>query len=200
MADIRTILAYSLECLYRNCSPVRICRIGLIKAAPRCAEHAADRNKRLLSDSVCRCRYCTCRSLCGACYDTLTRKEDRLHRHDMDARCRIKFRIKLSAYSLFGPHRCSADNVPRIPARFRADCYLFNETLQVRRERSFVAKSVCASGIVAVFLFLWNPSGLLSIVLSIALAAAIYLTIMFALRGFTIQETKLIYEIYKGSR
>ena len=60
-------------------------------------------------------------------------------------------------------------------------------------------KSVCGSSIIAVFLLLWNPSGLLSIVLSIALAAAIYLTILLALRGFTIQETKLIYEIYKGS-
>ena len=63
----------------------------------------------------------------------------------------------------------------------------------------FIVKSVCGSSIIAVFLLLWNPSGLLSIVLSIALAAAIYLTILLALRGFTIQETKLIYNIYKGS-
>ena len=63
----------------------------------------------------------------------------------------------------------------------------------------FIVKSVCGSSIIALFLLLWNPSGLLSIVLSIALAAAIYLTILLALRGFTIQETKLIYNIYKGS-
>ena len=63
----------------------------------------------------------------------------------------------------------------------------------------FIVKSVCGSSIIAVFLLLWNPSGLLSIVLSIALAAAIYLTILLALRGFTIQETRLIYNIYKGS-
>jgi O-antigen/teichoic acid export membrane protein len=63
----------------------------------------------------------------------------------------------------------------------------------------FIVKSVCGSSIIALFLFLWNPSGILSIVLSIALAAAIYLTILLALRGFTIQETKLIYNIYKGS-
>jgi len=64
----------------------------------------------------------------------------------------------------------------------------------------FIVKSVCSSSIIALFLFLWNPSGFFSIVLSIALAAAIYLTILLALRGFTIQETKLIYEIYKGSK
>ena len=63
----------------------------------------------------------------------------------------------------------------------------------------FIVKSVCGSSIIALFLLLWNPSGLLSIVLSITLAAAIYLTILLVLRGFTIQETKLIYNIYKGS-
>ena len=63
----------------------------------------------------------------------------------------------------------------------------------------FIVKSVCGSSIMALFLFLWNPSGLLSIVLSIALAAVIYLTILLVLRGFTIQEIKLIYRIYKGS-
>ena len=63
----------------------------------------------------------------------------------------------------------------------------------------FIVKSVCGSSFIALFLLLWNPSGLFSIVLSIAFAAIIYLAILFALRGFTIQETKLIYEVYKGS-
>jgi O-antigen/teichoic acid export membrane protein len=63
----------------------------------------------------------------------------------------------------------------------------------------FILKSVCGSIIIALFLLLWNPSGLFSIVLSIALAAAIYLTILLALRGLTIGELKLIYNIYKGS-
>ena len=63
----------------------------------------------------------------------------------------------------------------------------------------FIVKSVFGSCIVALFLFLMNPSGVLSIVLSIALAAAIYLTILLVLRGLTIQEIKLIYRIYKGS-
>jgi O-antigen/teichoic acid export membrane protein len=63
----------------------------------------------------------------------------------------------------------------------------------------FIVKSVCGSSIMALFLFLWNPSGPLSIVLSIALAAVIYLTILLVLRGFTIREIKLIYRIYKGT-
>jgi O-antigen/teichoic acid export membrane protein len=63
----------------------------------------------------------------------------------------------------------------------------------------FIVKSVCGSSIMALFLLLWNPSGPLSIVLSIALAAVIYLTILLVLRGVTIQEIKLIYRIYKGS-
>jgi O-antigen/teichoic acid export membrane protein len=63
----------------------------------------------------------------------------------------------------------------------------------------FLVKSVCGSSIVALFLFLWNPSGLFSILFSIALAAAIYLSIMLVLRGVTIQELELIYKTYKGS-
>jgi hypothetical protein len=64
----------------------------------------------------------------------------------------------------------------------------------------FIVKSVCGSTTIALFLLVWNPSGLLSILVSIALAAAIYVAILLALRGFTIQETKLIYEVYKGSK
>jgi O-antigen/teichoic acid export membrane protein len=65
--------------------------------------------------------------------------------------------------------------------------------------KAFIMKSVCGASIMALFLLLWNPSGLLSILLSIALAAVVYLAILLALRGFTIQEFKLIYEIYRGS-
>ena len=63
----------------------------------------------------------------------------------------------------------------------------------------FIVKSVCCSFVIALFLFLWNPSGALSIVLSVALAAVIYLTILLVLRGITMQEIKLIYKIYRGS-
>jgi O-antigen/teichoic acid export membrane protein len=63
----------------------------------------------------------------------------------------------------------------------------------------FIAKSVCGSCIIALFLFLWNPSGLLSVVLSVALAAVIYVTILLVLRGLTTQEIKLIYRTYKGT-
>jgi O-antigen/teichoic acid export membrane protein len=62
----------------------------------------------------------------------------------------------------------------------------------------FIVKSVCGSSIMALFLLLWNPSGLFSILLSTALAAVIYLTILLALRGFTMREIKLIYRIYRG--
>ena len=40
----------------------------------------------------------------------------------------------------------------------------------------FIVKSICASSIIALFLFLWNPSGLVSILVSIAIAAVIYLS------------------------
>jgi O-antigen/teichoic acid export membrane protein len=63
----------------------------------------------------------------------------------------------------------------------------------------FILKSVCGSCIIALFLLLWSPAGPLNIVLSIALAAVIYLTVLLALRGLTIQEIKLIYRIYKGA-
>jgi O-antigen/teichoic acid export membrane protein len=65
--------------------------------------------------------------------------------------------------------------------------------------KGFILKSFCGSSIIALFLLLWNPSGLLSILASIALAAVMYLAILLALRGFTIQELKIIYGIYRGS-
>jgi len=65
--------------------------------------------------------------------------------------------------------------------------------------RGFIVKSVCGSSIMALFLLVWNPSGPLSILSSITLAAVIYLTILLLLRGFTIRELKLIYGIYRGS-
>jgi O-antigen/teichoic acid export membrane protein len=65
--------------------------------------------------------------------------------------------------------------------------------------RGFIIKSVCGSSIVALFLLFLNPSGALSIVISIAIAVVLYLSILLVLRGLTIQEIKLIYRIYRGS-
>jgi len=63
----------------------------------------------------------------------------------------------------------------------------------------FIVKSIGGSSVLALFLFVWNPSGLLSIVFSIVIAAAIYLTILLALRGLTVREIKRIYTIYWGT-
>ena len=63
----------------------------------------------------------------------------------------------------------------------------------------FIVKSICAWSIMSIVLLLWSLSGLLSIVLSIALGAIIYLTILLVVRGLTIQEIKFIYRIFKGS-
>jgi O-antigen/teichoic acid export membrane protein len=62
----------------------------------------------------------------------------------------------------------------------------------------FVFKSVCASIGISVLLLLWNPSGLASVLLSVSLAAGIYLGILFVLKGFSIQEIKFFYNIFKG--
>jgi hypothetical protein len=61
------------------------------------------------------------------------------------------------------------------------------------------ARVVCGSSIIALLLLFWNLSELLSIVLSIAVAAVIYVTILLVLRGVTIQEIKFMYRIYKRS-
>ena len=62
----------------------------------------------------------------------------------------------------------------------------------------FIGKSICGSSITTLFLFAWNPSGLFSIVFSIVIAAAIYLTILLALQGLTVREIRRIYTIYWG--
>jgi O-antigen/teichoic acid export membrane protein len=63
----------------------------------------------------------------------------------------------------------------------------------------FIVKSVFASSIMALFLLLWNPSGPVSILLSIAIAAVIYIALLLALRGVSVLEVKLIYRMFKGS-
>jgi O-antigen/teichoic acid export membrane protein len=63
----------------------------------------------------------------------------------------------------------------------------------------FIVKSVCSSSIMALLLLFSGPSGFMNILISIALAAVIYLAILLALRGITIKELKLIYRIYRGS-
>jgi O-antigen/teichoic acid export membrane protein len=61
----------------------------------------------------------------------------------------------------------------------------------------FILKSMCASVVICVILLLWGPSGLASVLFSIVLAAAIYLGILFMLRGFTVQEMKFFYKTLK---
>jgi O-antigen/teichoic acid export membrane protein len=63
----------------------------------------------------------------------------------------------------------------------------------------FVLKSVCASIVICVFLLLWNPAGLVSLLLSISLAAVLYTGILFMLRGFTVEEIKFFSHIFRGS-
>jgi O-antigen/teichoic acid export membrane protein len=65
-------------------------------------------------------------------------------------------------------------------------------------DSTFIAKSVGASVIMCVPLLLWTPSGLLNIIISAAIAAVVYLSVVIALRGFTVQEIKLLFRIFKG--
>jgi len=62
----------------------------------------------------------------------------------------------------------------------------------------FVFKSLCISIVICVFLLLWNPTGLVSILLSVSVAAVIYIGILFVLRGFTIEEVRFFYNVFKG--
>ena len=61
----------------------------------------------------------------------------------------------------------------------------------------FILKSVCASILISILLLLWQPSGLANVLLSISLAGGIYLGILFVLKGFTIQEIKFFYGVFK---
>jgi O-antigen/teichoic acid export membrane protein len=62
----------------------------------------------------------------------------------------------------------------------------------------FILKSVCVSIVMSAFLLLWNPAGLFNVLLSIALAAGVYVGILFVLKGFTVQEVRFFYSIFKG--
>ncbi len=62
----------------------------------------------------------------------------------------------------------------------------------------FILKSVSASLAVSAFLLVRTPAGLLSILLSIGFSIAIYLSILFVLKGFTVEEAKFFYTVLKG--
>jgi O-antigen/teichoic acid export membrane protein len=64
---------------------------------------------------------------------------------------------------------------------------------------SFILKSVGASIALSAILLLWNPAGLLDILLSIGFSAAIYLGILLVLKGITIDEIKFFYCALVGS-
>jgi len=61
----------------------------------------------------------------------------------------------------------------------------------------FILKSVSVSILISIFLLLWNPAGLFNVFLSITLAAGVYLGILFALQGFTVQEIRFFSSIFK---
>jgi O-antigen/teichoic acid export membrane protein len=61
---------------------------------------------------------------------------------------------------------------------------------------SYLLKSGCASIIMALFLLWMRPTGLASILVWIGPSAAIYLLIMFVLRGFTIEEVNFFYAFF----
>jgi O-antigen/teichoic acid export membrane protein len=61
---------------------------------------------------------------------------------------------------------------------------------------SFIFKSVCASLVMTLVLLLWEPTGLLAVLVAILLSATVYLGTLFALRGFTIQEIKFFYTMF----
>ncbi len=62
----------------------------------------------------------------------------------------------------------------------------------------FFVKSVCAALIMGLALFVWNPVGLASVLLAIALGAGVYLSILLALRGLTVHEIKRLYRTFVG--
>jgi O-antigen/teichoic acid export membrane protein len=64
----------------------------------------------------------------------------------------------------------------------------------------FVLKSVCASVVISLLLFFWNPARIPDLVLSVVVSGAVYLFILLVLRGFTIQEVKFFYSMLKPPR
>jgi len=64
----------------------------------------------------------------------------------------------------------------------------------------FVLKSVCASVVVSLLLFFWNPTRIPALLLSIVVSAAMYLFILLFLKGFTLQEVRFFYNVLKPPR
>lgn len=65
---------------------------------------------------------------------------------------------------------------------------------------SFIMKSVLASAIMAVAIWLLNPLGITEVIISILLGVVIYSGIIFALRGFSKNELRLLRDLVAGIR
>lgn len=62
----------------------------------------------------------------------------------------------------------------------------------------FILKSCGASLAISGFLLIWKPVDLWAILLSLGVSAAIYVGILLALKGFTIEEIKFFYAAFRG--
>ena len=60
----------------------------------------------------------------------------------------------------------------------------------------FIVKSVLAS--IAISLLLWNPTGILNLLLSISFAAALYLGILLILKGLTVRTIKFFFSMLRS--
>ena len=179
---------------------MRFCHVGVVKAAFACVNHPTDRSKRLFSHSVgCRREL---RSL-GAFADCVTiialKKKTAVIGTIWILSAVLNFGLNLVLIPYLGLIGAALTTFLAFLLAFVLTIYYSLRQFKFDVNYGFIVKSVCGSSIMALFLLFWNPSGLLSIVLSIALAAVIYLTILLVLRGLTIQEIKLIYRIYRGS-
>ena len=62
---------------------------------------------------------------------------------------------------------------------------------------TFVLKSVCASLVGSIVLVLWHPLGLASVIVSVLVAAAVYLGILFVMKGITVEEIRFFYRVFR---
>jgi O-antigen/teichoic acid export membrane protein len=61
----------------------------------------------------------------------------------------------------------------------------------------FVLKSVCASLVGSIVLVLWHPLGLANVLVSVSCAAAVYLGILYVLKGITGEEVRFFFSVLR---
>jgi len=76
-------------------------------------------------------------------------------------------------------------------------CYQSRKYLKFDAKLVFIGKSVLASAVMALAIWVFSPVGAVEIILAVIMGAAIYFAVLFLLKGFEKAETQFFLQLFE---